>query len=66
MSSRFRTIPVVDGNGDELTLYEIRARGPLFGLMPATRLELCSGEPVEKCDGGYIVLTTREKLTPIR
>lgn len=64
MSSHFRTIPVIDGNGDQLFVYEIRKRLGLFGLRARNRLELCTGEAVAPADGGgFVVLRTGEKLT---
>lgn len=65
MSSHFRTISVVDANGDELLLYEFRERASLFGLVPKRRFQLCTGEAVEKRGDRYIVLSTGEKLTRI-
>jgi hypothetical protein len=64
--NRFKSIPVVDGHGDQLTLYEIRERGPLFGLIPRTRFELGTGESVEPSGDGYVIVTTGEKLTPVK
>ena len=66
MKSRISKIPVVDGNGDELTLFEVRERGGLFGLLPRKRLVLGSGEGVAKARNGYVVVATGEKLTPVR
>ena len=66
MKSKVTAIPVVDGNGDELTLYEVRERGALFGLLTRKRLALASGEAVVKTAGGYMVVATREQLTANR
>ena len=64
MRSRFKAIPVLDGHGDELTLYAIKERGPLLGLFSRTRYELGTGEFVEKSGDFYVVVSTGEKLTP--
>ncbi len=66
MTSHFRKIPVVDGNGDQLTLYEFRERSLLFGLLATTRLELCTGELVEKSGRGYVIPSTGEKLKRVK
>lgn len=66
MRTYFRTIPVVDGNGDQLTLYEFRDRSSSFRLVPKKRFELCTGEPVRKERDGFVVEATGEKLTRIR
>ena len=65
MKSRVKTIPVVDGNGDELTLYEVRERGTLFGLLPRRRLVLGSGEAVVKTGNGFVVVATGEELVRV-
>ena len=65
MPNRFKAIPVVDGHGDQLTLYEIRERGSLFGLLPRTRFELGTGEVVEAQGDGYVIVGTGEKLTRV-
>ena len=65
MKSRVKAIPVVDGNGDELTLYEVRERGAFFGLVPRRRLVLGSGEAVVKSARGFVVVATGEELAPI-
>ncbi len=65
MTSHFRTISVVDANGDQLLLYEIRERISPFRLVPKRRLELCTGEPVRKQGHAYVVETTGEKLTRV-
>ena len=66
MRSHFREIAVVDGNGDELTLYEIREGGLLFGLLARKRFQLGTGEHVERRGGGFIVPATGEKLTRVK
>ena len=66
MKSKVKTIPVVDGNGDELTLFEVRQGGAFFGLLPRKRLVLGSGEAVARARSGYVVVATGEKLTPVR
>jgi len=66
VGTHFRTIPVIDGNGDQLFVYEIRKRIGPFGLRARGRLELCTGEAVEACDGhGFVVTRTGEKLTRV-
>lgn len=65
MTSHFRTIAVFDANGDQLTLYEIRDRPSLFGLVARKRLQLCTGELVKKRGDGFVVETTGEKLTRV-
>ena len=66
MTIHFREIAVVDGNGDELTLFEIRDRASLFGLLAKSRFQLCTDEPVEKNGRGYVVPSTGEKLRLVR
>ncbi len=65
MKSRVKTISVVDGNGDQLTLFEVRERGALFGLFSRRRLALGSGEAVVKAGRDYVVAATGERLQPI-
>lgn len=65
MPNRFKEIPVVDGHGDQLTLYEIRERGPLLGLIPKMRFELGTGEAVEAQGDGFVIVGTGEKLTRV-
>ncbi len=66
MGSHFRTIPVIDGNGDQLFVYEIRKRLGLFGLRSRDRMELCTGEAVVLAeDEGFVVVGTGEKLTRV-
>lgn len=66
MTSKFREIAVLDGNGDELTLYEIRDRARLFGLLARKRFQLGTGEAVERAGRGFVVPSTGEKLTVVR
>ena len=67
MGSHFKTIPVRDGNGDQLLVYEFRDTRSLLGLLSkARRLELCTGEAVEMVDrNSFIVVTTGERLTRV-
>lgn len=66
MGSHFRTIPVIDGNGDQLFVYEIRKRAGLFGLGARNRMELCTGEAVVLAgDDGFLVVHTGERLTRV-
>ena len=66
MGSHFRTIPVIDGNGDQLFVYEIRKRLGLFGLRSRDRMELCTGEAVVLAEvEGFVVVGTGEKLTRV-
>jgi hypothetical protein len=66
VTSHFKTIAVLDGNGDQLTLYELRDGARLFGLVARKRLQLCIGEAVERKGNRYVVLATGEKLTRVR
>jgi hypothetical protein len=66
VTNHFRTIPVLDANGDQLTLYEIRERGSPFGLIPKKRLQLCTGETVKRKGASYVIEATGEKLTRVR
>lgn len=65
MKSKVKKIPVLDGNGDQLTLYSIREPGALFGLFPRTRLVLGTGEVVARSRRGLVVAATGEKLTRV-
>lgn len=65
MSKEFKSIAVLDGNGDQLILYEFREKA-FFGLLVRRRYQLCTGEPLEKAGNGFIVTATGEKLTRIR
>jgi hypothetical protein len=62
---RIKAIPVEDANGDQLTLYEIRERVSLFGLVVRKRFELCTGEPVTRDGDIYLIASTGEKLVPL-
>jgi hypothetical protein len=64
-SSDFKAIPVLDGNGDQLVLYEFRDK-TFFGLVVRRRYELGTGEPLKKVGNGFVVTTTGEKLTRVR
>jgi hypothetical protein len=64
--SNFRTIPVVDSNGDQLTLYEFRDRSSSFRLVPRKRFELCTGEAVRKEGNCFVVEATGEKLARVK
>lgn len=58
--SYVRKIPVVDGNGDRLDVYEFR-EGPFFSRL--RRYELCSGEAVEPCGKDlFVVVVSGEEL----
>jgi hypothetical protein len=65
VKSNVKAIPVVDGNGDQLTLFEVCERGALFGLLSRRRLALGSGEAVVKRGRDYVVEATGERLRPI-
>lgn len=65
MKSNVTRILVVDGNGDELTLFEVvEGVGP-FRLFNRTRFALGSGEEVVRSGRGYVVVATGEKLLPV-
>jgi hypothetical protein len=65
VNSEFKAIPVLDGNGDQLILYEFRDRS-FLGLVIRRRYELGTGEPLKKVGKEFVVTTTGEKLTRIR
>jgi hypothetical protein len=65
VSSPLKTIAVLDGNGDQLTLYEINDRRWLFGLFVQKRYVLCTGERVERRGKHFVVADTGESLTRI-
>ena len=66
MSSHFHTIPVIDGNGDQLIVYEIVERRSLFGLIARKRFSLCAGERVQQLDRqNFLVVATGERLTRV-
>lgn len=66
MNSHFRTISVLDGNGDELSLYEFLEPGSVFGLVRRRRYHLCTGERVAKEGDGFVVISTGERLIRVR
>jgi hypothetical protein len=66
LNSHFRTIPVLDGNGDQLSLYEFLEPGSLFGLVRRKRYHLCTGELVIKEGDGFVVVSTGEHLSCVR
>ena len=64
VSSHFKTIPVRDERGDQLTLYEISERAGPFRLFVRKRLTLCTGEVVRSLGRGrFIIEATGERLT---
>jgi len=66
VGTHFRTIPVIDGNGDQLFVYEIRRRLGPFGLRARRRHELCTGEAVVLLDDhSLVVVATGERLLRI-
>ena len=73
MDNVIRAIPVRDGHGDELTLYEYQPSAPFLTMMSlnrggtARRWVLDSGEEVRKVDDDqYEIVATGERLTRIR
>lgn len=66
VNSHFRTISVLDGNGDQLSLYEFLEPGSVFGLVRRRRYHLCTGELVTKEGDGFVVVSTGEHLTRAR
>lgn len=64
MSNEFKSIPVLDENGDEVILYEFRDKA-FFGLRTRKRYELCTGEAVKSTGKGFVVVATDEKLTRV-
>jgi hypothetical protein len=66
VGSHFRTIPVIDGHGDQLFVYLIRKRLGPFGLRVRDRLELCTGEAVTQLDeDSFVVVGTGETLSRV-
>jgi hypothetical protein len=64
VSNHFKTIPVRDERGDQLTLYEIRDRAGPFRMFVRKRLTLCTGEAVRSLGRGrFIIEGTGEQLT---
>jgi len=55
----YRSIPVVDANGDRLVVHEFR-KGGLFHKV--RRYELCTGEAVERTGDLFVVIATGEEL----
>ena len=73
MDNVIRTIPVRDGHGDELTLYEYQQFVPYLVMMGinraagARRWVLDSGEDVMRIDDdNFMIAATGERLTRIR
>lgn len=65
MEMRLTAIPVQDANGAQLTIYQTW-KTSFFGFVAEERLELCTGERVERFDRNtFIVLRTGKKLTRI-
>ena len=63
VGKRFNAITVIDGNGDQMTVYEIWDKPRLFGFIADRRLELHTGEAVEELpDGSFVVASSRELL----
>lgn len=61
--NHLRSIPVIDGNGDELTVYEFRDGRY---LRKVRRMKLCTGELVERIDENtFAVSETGERLSRI-
>lgn len=56
---------MLDGNGDQLSLFEFREPPSFFGLVRRRRYSLCTGELVKKAGDGFIVVSTGEKLTRV-
>ncbi len=65
VSSHFKTIPVRDEKGDQLTLYEIRDRAGPFRMFVRKRLTLCTGEAVRPAGKGFVIDETGERLTRV-
>ena len=65
MRAHFRTIAVLDQNGDQILLYEFREPA-FFGLFVRKRLRLSTGEAVKKAGKGFAVIATGERLTRAR
>ncbi len=68
-----RAIPVRDGHGDQLTLYEYQQFVPYLTMMSLTRaggsrrLALDTGEEVKRIDDdNFVIVATGERLTRIR
>ena len=65
VNAHFRTIPVLDGNGDQLSLYEFLEPVSFFGLVRRRRYHLCTDELVIKEGDDFVVVSTGEKLKQI-
>lgn len=72
MDNVIRAIPVTDGNGDELLVFEYQQSSPYRVLMSlnragaARRWVLDSGEEVRwVADDLFVIVATGERLTPI-
>jgi hypothetical protein len=55
----------LDGNGDQLSLYEFLEPGAVFGLVRRRRYRLCTGELVVRKGSDFVVVSTGEKLRRI-
>lgn len=64
MRAYFRTIAVLDQNGDQILLYEFR-EPVFFGLLARKRLRLSTGEAVRRDGRNFAVITTGERLTRV-
>ena len=64
MRAHFRTIAVLDQNGDQILVYELR-EPVFFGLFVRKRLRLYTGEAVRRDGKNFAVITTGEKLTRV-
>jgi hypothetical protein len=58
-----RSIPVLDANGDQFTLYEFQDRR---FLRKVRRMKLCTGETVEQLGDELVVIGTGERLCPVK
>ena len=64
VSNHFKTIPVLDERGDQLTLYEMSEWTGPFRMFVRKRLTLCTGEAVRSLGRGrFIIEDTGEQLT---
>ena len=73
MDNVIRAIPVRDGHGDELTLYEYQQFVPYLVMMGLNRAGgtkrwvLDSGEDVKRLDDDhFVIVATGERLTRIK
>ena len=60
--SYVKSIPVTDGRGAEVIVYEFHDRR---FLRKVRRLKLDTGELVETHDDGFVVVATGERLVPV-